>query len=92
MTNKYKVLSSSFFERPADKVALDLLGKKLVRKIENRFIEFTISEAEAYLGEKDKACHAYKGKTERTKVMYEEGGLWYVYLIYGMHYMLNIVC
>ncbi len=50
-----------------------------------------ITEVEAYDGEQDLACHASKGKTPRTAVMYEPGGVWYVYLVYGMYHMLNIV-
>jgi DNA-3-methyladenine glycosylase len=51
----------------------------------------TITEVEAYVGEKDLACHASKGRTKRTEVMYQPGGRWYVYLCYGMHEMLNLV-
>lgn len=86
-------LSSAFFSRDVLEVAPDLLGIKLVRKFstgETR--KFTITEVEAYRGEEDLACHARKGRTGRTEVMYWEGGHIYVYLIYGIHYMLNFVC
>jgi len=86
-----KVLSKSFFKRPVQKVAEELIGKYLVREIEGEEIALMVTETESYDGEHDLACHASKGKTSRTKVMYEEGGVWYVYLIYGMYFMLNIV-
>ncbi len=54
-------------------------------------LRLRINEVEAYKGEDDKACHAAKGKTSRTKVMYDNGGKVYMYLIYGMYWMLNIV-
>ena len=53
--------------------------------------DIRITEVEAYRGEEDKACHACKGRTKRTEVMYHRGGKIYVYLIYGMYWMLNIV-
>ena len=85
-------LSQKFYLRPADVVAKDLIGKKLVRVFDNdERLESIISETEAYCGEKDLACHASKGKTQRTKIMYEEGGKVYVYLIYGMYWLLNFV-
>jgi DNA-3-methyladenine glycosylase len=72
-------------------VARWLLGKVLVRTIGQRRIEGIITEVEAYHGEADLACHASKGRTARTEVMYKQGGRWYVYLCYGIHEMLNIV-
>lgn len=68
-----------------------LLGKVLVRTTRGRRIECVITEVEAYHGESDLACHASKGRTARTEVMYDYGGCWYVYLCYGVHEMLNIV-
>ena len=68
-----------------------LLGKLLCRKIDNEIIKYRITETECYFGEEDTACHAHKGKTERTKVMYHEGGVAYVYLCYGLHSMFNVV-
>ena len=73
------------------KVAKELLGKFLVRRIGRREIAGMIMEVEAYIGPYDKASHASRGKTERTKVMFGKPGHWYVYLIYGMYYCLNIV-
>ncbi len=85
-------LPSSFFRRDVLEVAPGLLGKIIIRKFEdNRLEKFVITEVEAYSGNGDLACHASKGKTTRTEVMFREGGLVYVYLIYGMYWMLNIV-
>jgi DNA-3-methyladenine glycosylase len=68
-----------------------LLGKVLVRTLDGHRAEHVIVETEAYHGEGDLACHASKGRTARTEVMYAYGGCWYVYLCYGMHEMLNLV-
>ncbi|MDO8560745.1 MAG: DNA-3-methyladenine glycosylase [bacterium] len=86
-----KVIKQNFFNRPTLKVAKELLGKFLVRKIGKEELAGKITEIEAYVGFKDKASHASHGRTERTKVMFGKPGQWYVYLIYGMHYCLNIV-
>ena len=76
-------------------MAPSLIGKLLCRKLkvdgEARVVKLRITETECYFGEDDSACHAHKGKTERTKTMYRSGGVAYVYLCYGMHSMLNIV-
>ncbi|AUR51975.1 DNA-3-methyladenine glycosylase [Aquella oligotrophica] len=73
-------------------LAQDILGKMLVRTLKNGLISrHRITETEAYHGEDDKACHARFGKTERNQIMYQEGGIWYVYLCYGIHWLLNIV-
>ena len=85
------ILEKDYFERPATLLAPDLIGKILCRHTENGIIRARIIETECYFGEDDTACHAHKGKTERTRVMYESGGITYVYLCYGMHAMLNIV-
>ncbi len=74
------------------KVAPELIGKILVRRYDSHTIgKYQITEVEAYRGRDDLACHAHKGKTKRTEVMFREGGLVYVYLIYGMYWLLNIV-
>ncbi len=86
-----KVLPCSFFERKTTVVAKDLVGKKLVRKIKNITRSFIITEVEAYIGPHDLASHASKGRTPRTEIMFGKPGTIYVYLIYGMYYMLNIV-
>ncbi len=85
-------LPSAFYQREVLQVSPDLLGKILVRKFEDGLVKkFMITEVEAYRGSDDWACHANKGKTARTRVMFGEGGKVYVYLIYGMYWMLNIV-
>src|SRR6056297_1549342 len=89
MNNK---LTTGFFRRDVLEVAPDLLGKMLVRRFdEHRLEKYLITEVEAYRGGADKACHANKGKTARTEVMFREGGLVYVYLVYGIHWLLNVV-
>ena len=85
------MLERSYFFSPATLLAPDLIGKILCRKTESGVIRARITETECYFGEEDTACHAHKGKTERTKTMYEEGGITYVYLCYGIHSLLNIV-
>ncbi len=86
-------LNSDFFKENAVDLAPRLLGKTIVRMMEDGSLErFIIVEVEAYCGESDLACHASKGRTKRTEVMYHEGGKVYVYLIYGMYWMLNFVC
>ncbi len=84
-------LKRKFFNRPTVKVAQELLGKFLVRKIGKRTIKTAILETEAYCGSGDLACHASKGLTRRTKVMFGPPGFSYVYMIYGMYHCLNIV-
>lgn len=85
------ILTSDFFSQPTLEIAPKLLGKFLLRKYKGRVLSGMVTEVEAYIGMKDKACHAAKGKTQRNKVMFKEGGVWYVYLCYGMYWMLNIV-
>lgn len=85
-------LEESFFKRDALEVAPALIGKVLVRKFDTGEIKkYRIVETEAYCGEEDLGCHASKGRTPRTEVMYKSGGKIYVYLIYGMYWLLNIV-
>ncbi len=83
--------SAEFRENGPVAVARILLGKVLVRTVRGRRTEHVITEVEAYDGERDLACHASKGRTKRTEVMYAPGGVWYVYLCYGVHEMLNLV-
>lgn len=85
------VLSKAYFSRPTVQVARSLIGKYLVRAIDGREIAGRIVEVEAYVGGEDKACHASKGRTPRTEVMFGPGGIAYVYLIYGMYHCLNVV-
>lgn len=84
-------LKRKFFERNTLTVARGLLGKQLVVNWQGEKKIGTIIETEAYIGEDDKACHASKGKTPRTKIMWGKPGILYVYLVYGIHYMLNVV-
>ena len=84
-------ISRSFFTRDVLTVAPELLGKILVCRVNNDFFRNRITETEAYRGSEDLACHACKGRTARTEAMYHTGGVVYVYLIYGMYWMLNIV-
>lgn len=88
-----KSLSKTYFENP-DVVFLakDLIGKQLSTHIDGVVTSGIITETEAYAGQGDKACHAHLGKfTKRTKVMYEPGGIAYVYLCYGIHHLFNVV-
>ena len=83
---------AQFFERPATLVAPDLLSCTIFRNYGSGRVErFKITEVEAYCGEEDKACHASKGRTQRTEVMYGPPAGIYIYLIYGMYWMLNFV-
>lgn len=86
-------LDKLFYQRPdVTKVARDLLGKFLWTNFNNSITTGKIVEVEAYCGAIDKACHAYPDKrTDRTEIMYNEGGFAYVYLVYGMHHLFNIV-
>lgn len=80
--------SVSFLSRPAPQVAPQLLGWRIA--IGPHVARIT--ETEAYHGERDRACHASKGRTPRTDGLYARPGTLYVYLCYGMHWMLNLVC
>ena len=86
----FKRLGRDFYERWAVDVARDLLGKLLVRRIDGRILVGRIVEVEAYRGSDDPASHAYRGKTERNKIMFDRGGLAYIYLAYGIHRLLNV--
>jgi len=85
-------LSLEFYLRDVLEVAPELLGKPLVRQFaDGSQKQYMITEVEAYRGAEDLACHAAKGRTPRTEVMFQEGGKVYVYLIYGMYWLLNLV-
>lgn len=86
-----KVLDEKFFNQNTLKIAEQLIGKYLVRKWGNKEKRYMIIETEAYDGPKDKGSHTYRGKTKRNEVMFGESGFWYLYLVYGMYWMLNIV-
>ncbi len=86
------VLGKDFFDRDCLDVAPELVGKILVHKLDNgEELRVRITETEAYRGEEDKACHASKGRTPRAEIIYRESGLIYVYLCYGIHWLMNVV-
>jgi DNA-3-methyladenine glycosylase len=85
------VLRANFFARPAGQVARGLLGKLLVRGGPGERCSSIITETEAYEGPHDLACHSSRGRTLRTEVMFGPPGRFYVYRIYGLHWMLNVV-
>jgi DNA-3-methyladenine glycosylase len=90
--NAARPLPRNFFNRPADRVARELLGCRLaVRGGDGRVSRHLVCETEAYLGGHDLACHGSRGMTPRTAVMCGPAGVWYVYLCYGIHWMLNVV-
>ncbi len=90
--NYPRITDENLFRLDVLDVAPWILGKYLVRKFDDgTIIRLPITEVEAYRGEEDLACHASKGKTPRNQIMYESGGLLYLYFIYGMYWMLNIV-
>ncbi|MDD4547567.1 MAG: DNA-3-methyladenine glycosylase [Bacilli bacterium] len=81
-----------FYLKDALEVAPLLIGKILVRKLnDGTILRQKITETEIYRGVEDTACHARFGKTKRSKPLYEQGGITYVYLCYGVHYLLNVV-
>ena len=87
-----KLQDREFFRRDVLCVAPELVGRILVRRLpDGTLLRARITETEAYRGEQDTACHASRGRTRRTEVLYHDGGTIYVYLCYGMHWMLNIV-
>lgn len=91
MSAKQTILSQSYFSRSTLIVARSLIGKYVVRQDGKGTIAGKIIEVEAYIGTEDKACHASKGRTARTEVLFGSSGISYVYLIYGMYHMLNVV-
>ena len=86
-----KHLKQSFFSQGAYTAAQQLIGKWICRRIDGEVYKFQITETECYIGSFDTACHAHKGKTARTQIMWHEGGVCYVYLCYGIHQMLNFI-
>jgi len=86
-----KPLSTDFYNRPTLDVTADLIGKVLVHNTRSGVAAGMIVEAEAYIGEDDPACHAAPGRTRRNEPLYGSPGVAYVYLNYGMHYLVNAV-
>ena len=85
------ILNPLFFDRPADRVAHDLIGCCLNWTRSDDSHSRMITETEAYIGPHDLASHAARGRTKRTEVMFGEPGTLYLYFVYGMHWMLNVV-
>ena len=86
-----KIIPRSFYNRPTLIVARELIGARLVRILDGQKLVGLITETEAYISEKDLACHAKAGLTPRTAVMFGPPGRAYVYFTYGNHWMLNVV-
>ena len=86
-----RALPRSFYARPTLDVLRDLIGKVLVHERRGRRVSGVIVEAEAYIGESDPACHAAPGRTRRNAPLYGAPGYAYVYLNYGLHYLVNAV-
>jgi DNA-3-methyladenine glycosylase len=87
----YPPLPRDFYDRKTKQVARDLIGAYLCRRTAGGVSVFRVTETEAYVGPHDLACHAAKGITPRTRILYGPPGMAYVYLIYGMHFCLNAV-
>lgn len=86
------ILDKGFFAGPALEVARALLGKTLCRALDDgTVLRLPLTEVEAYDGPEDRASHAHRGRTPRNAIMFGEGGYWYVYLNYGIHWLMNIV-
>lgn len=90
-TNSLQLPAPEFYTQDTLEISKQLLGMYLVRQNEHHKWIGKIVEVEAYIGENDPACHAFRGLTPRTKIMYGDPGHAYVYFTYGMHFMLNVV-
>lgn len=91
LPNNPNKLHLKFYQRNVQTVAKELLGKIFVRRINDQLISGKIVEVEAYDGNVDQAAHSYNGKTKRNEVMFDGGGVLYVYFTYGMHFCANVV-
>ena len=89
--SEYVKLNKSFYIRDTVSVAKELLGKYIFKKSGRSFLIGKIVETEAYLGDEDPACHAFRKVTKRNEPMFEEGGISYVYFIYGNYFCFNVV-
>lgn len=86
------ITDKSFFDRDCLELAPDLVGKIVAHKLENgETARVRLTETEAYRGAEDTACHASKGRTPRSEILYHDSGTVYIYLCYGMHWLMNIV-
>lgn len=90
-SSRKKIVNRNFYQRDTLKVAQSLPGCFIIRKIGKKIIRAMITDVEAYIGEDDLASHASKGRTPRTEIMYGEAGHAYVYFVYGMHNIVNII-
>ena len=92
MKIKHNLFDDAFFDQPSLEIAPKILGAKLCHRVKDGMIQkFTICETEAYHGTDDLASHASKGKNEKNKLMFGPSNIWYLYLCYGVHWMLNLV-
>lgn len=92
MEQNFKKLAAGYYRQDAVTLARKFIGKTLVRRFDDGTLQrFAITATEAYLGAEDKANHASRGRTPRTEIMYARGGFVYVYLIYGIHWLFNVV-
>ena len=91
MEQKKNILKRSFYSCDTSRVARDLLGKVLVKKSDGTTASGIIIETEAYYGPADPASHAFRGSTPRSSIMFGKAGIAYIYLCYGVHWLLNIV-
>src|SRR5437868_1228508 len=89
---KLQPVPRRFYDRDPKLVAPQLLGKILVRREGRKLLAGRIVEVEAYLGQSDPASHAFRGPTDRNRVMFGPPGFAYVYFTYGMHYCVNVTC
>ena len=85
------MMNHAFFRQDTVELARRLLGCLLIHRTPDGVAGGMIVETEAYIGAIDKACHAYRNRSERTEIMYHDGGYAYVYFVYGMHYCFNVV-
>lgn len=85
-----KILPRSFYQRDTVLVAQELLGKQIIRKVNNKIVSGIIVETEAYMMD-DPASHAYRGKTKSNEALFGQVGHAYIYFIYGSHFCFNIV-
>ncbi len=85
------IINSSFFNRSTNLVAKELIGKVLIKKSKTDLKRLIVTETECYDGFRDKASHGSRGRTKRNQVMFGQPGMFYTYLCYGVHTMLNIV-
>lgn len=86
-----KITDRTFFTQDGYTLAQQLIGTYICRSIDGVVHRRQITETECYLGTEDTACHAHKGRTKRTEIMWRQGGVCYVYLCYGIHNLLNFI-